>query len=322
MTKPIGPIPIKAQTPSILTSATDQTRGGFGASDPVPSDVDPPDGALPPFTAAWRSGVSWVQACQLSNVFPLCPDPENSGFGDPTPDAYGHVESAPFWVSTPLACEWSTMPNEVYDRTRELTIAHTPYGMGRALWMGAGFDDPFGQMTLRNTAVDVSPGGAATDLDDAVALLLATYEQETQGEGGQLIHMPGIMVTSALGGVPGGGFVMKPEGDIYRGPLGSIVSPGPGYPWGATVDGEDGAGPLIDSSPPAFAGNEADEVWVYISGPVEYALSDVLLLHPDDATGARTNTVDVWAVREAIYRFEPCKVWAAKALLPVTLEGS
>lgn len=317
----IGPIPIQAPTPSILTSAKEKTNDDFGVRVPLPGEIDIPEGALAPSAASWKTGVSWVQvACAESFTLPQCPTNDDFELEDMTPDAYGLVSSMPFWSYTPVECEWAVDASEVDEASRLLTEARAAYHLSRAIWLGEGIGasdltGEFPQPTLRNSA-QVAPGGdTARPLEDAFALLQAAYTAGTQGLGGQTFHVPDPLIVYALGGGDGGN-VAKPEGNYYRGPNGAVVSPGPGYPVGASSDGADGFGPLLDPDPGTYEGNDEDEVWIYITGPVEYAMSKIIPL-PISNTYTRQNRRLAWTMRQLIFRFDPCAVWAALVQSPV-----
>lgn len=319
MGQPVGPIEVKAPVPSILTSARDRTQDDFGVSAPVTEGLTSPgDGAVTPMKASWRNGLSWTQAsCVPSKAWPWCPAP---GQMKDEPDGLGGViDVSPFMVYTPLMCEWVTDEESINSQASALTDVHTAWAVARALWFGEGLPDVPEQPSLRRSAVDVSVGGAA-DLDDALAQLLGAYEVATGGNGGAVLHVPSIFFTGALGGVPGGSLVAKAEGNLYRGPLGSVLSPGPGYPWGVSVQGADGFGPIISEGPPVYAGSAVDEAWVYVTGPVEYAVGPIERLVPGG--NQRINTHEVYAERPAIVRFDPCTAFAALANMTVTVAGS
>lgn len=322
MSQPVGPIPVQRPVPSILTTARDRTSDGFGTQVPLPEGVAEalPEG-VNPGRQSWRSGIAWQQfVCQGSYPWPECP-PDDQPPREWS-DLSGPVSSRPFWVYTPLECEWAGAQSVLPDAARALQEAHTAFGLARALWMGEGLPDAVSQPTLRTAATDTAT--AADDLDVVVAQLLGRYEQATQGLGGAVLHIPSILMTGALGGLPGGGKVATLEGERYRGPLGSLVSPGPGYPWGASVQGPDGFGPQVGGTDeaPEFAGNAADEVWVYVTGPVEYAAGPVEVEVPATADALRQNTLMVMASRPLVFRFDPCPVFAALANNPYAGGGS
>jgi hypothetical protein len=314
--EPVGHIKPVAPVPSILTTARDRTADDFGVH--VPPGPAGPEGSGTPVRDSWRSGLAWSSRCQESFASWVCPEP---GFTrEPDADAGGAVMSAPFHLYTPLSCEWARDEDEVESYAADLNEAHLAWGMAKAVWMGEGIDSTeLTQPTLRRSAIDVS-GAAAVTLDEGFELLLAYYELGTGGSGGAIIHLPSVLATSALGGGNGGAILMRPEGNVYRGPLGALVSPGPGYPLGGSSDGEGGYGPLIDDDPTeVYAGNEDDEAWVYISGPLEYALGAAEVERPDADSHLRRNTVEAWARRAAVYRFDPCSVWAVLVESPVAI---
>ena len=317
----IGPIPIQAPTPSILTTARSRTENDFGVRAPQPGEVELPEGALPPNKAPWRTGVSWVQvACAESFTLQQCPTADDIELQDATPDAYGLVTSMPFWSYTPIACEWAVDSSEVDDASAALSEARAAYHLARAVWLGEGIGETdltgdFPQPTLRNSA-QIAPGGdVARPLEDAFALLQAAYTAGTQGLGGQMFHVPDPLIVYALGGGDGG-LVAKAEGNFYRGPNGAVVSNGPGYPVGASADGALGFGPVDDPSTPTYIGTDDDEVWIYITGPVEYAMSKVAKLPVSNVYMVQNRKL-AWTMRQMIFRFDPCAVWAALVQSPV-----
>lgn len=288
----ISPVP---PSPSLLSSARQ-----------LPGNLD------------WERGIEWATGCYDSFVKEFCP-------ASPTLDVAADgtfVHTHPFTIYTPIVCDVTTVEmGDVEARATEITDAHTAYHLARALWMGDGLppgdvDDEY--PTLRRSAVALNQADAV-DLDDGVAALLAEYEQCSGGQGGALIHLPSLMVPFALGGGSGGARVCWPEGTFYRGPLGSVVVPGPGYPFGSSPDGPDGYGPLTGTGPDAYEGNAADEVWVYITGPVEYALTEVRAMpeSEQDRLVNFTNRYEVWGMREAIVRFDPCCAFAVLVNNPV-----
>lgn len=287
-----------APAPSLLTSAR-----------PLPGDVD------------WtRGGATWSPVCQPTNVQPWCSGGATLG----GPNARARVSSVPFTIYTPLACDRMSGEVNLSDlepAARALTEVHTAKAIAEALWLGAGYAAADSAVpTLRNSAFNAA-NVAIADLDDAIASLLVHYEIATDGEGGALIHMPSALAVYALGGGAGGARICWPEGNIYRGPLGSVVVPGPGYPNGVSVTGATGYGPGAPGGP--YQGNANNESWVYVSGPVEYAVTPVRVVPEDDADRtvgpARSNLYELWGRREAIVRFDPCKVFAVKVTSPVVL---
>lgn len=294
-----------------------------------------PDLALDPLFAAadasWRTGIAWnpvnclksYNELRCVNYVPVTTNASEVGTSHRV-DATGIVASVhtdAFGFYTPMECDWTLNHARVIDAARVVTDVNTAYAFGRALWFGEGLPADDTQPTLRRVAQDISVGGAAANLDVVVAALLSEYEVASGGSGGAVLHIPSVLMTGALGGIPGGGRVADIVGNYYRGPLGSVVSPGPGYMHGATTAGPDGAGPLqsgsVATTNEVYKGNATNEVWVYVTGPVEYAQSPIFVNSVDDAlagTDWRKNQFEAWANRFGIIRFDPCAVFAAKAV--------
>lgn len=321
--QPVNRIDPVSPAVSLLTSARDRTLDDFGGSSPIPAGAESglPEGTLVPTSAAWRTGMAWDPvSCQPSYTETRC---DASIRHDPA-ELTGPVGTDAFRIYTPLSCDWTlrALGEVLAADARDLTEAHLAWGLARALWMGDGLPDHVTvngdttkrPVTLRRAATDVSIGGVAADLDDAVAALLSNYEQCTGGLGGAVLHIPSVLMVGALGGIPNGGRICWPEGNLYRAALGSVVSPGPGYPHGGHAQDAFAYGPQTGATTEIYKGNATDECWVYVSGPIEYAKSDVQVLPEDEnerRNWGRTNTYEVWAQREAIVRFDPCCVYAA-----------
>lgn len=293
--QPIGRIEPVAPAPSLVSSAS-----------PLPN-VD------------WRTGIEWSPVCQPSTNLDICPAGERI-----PPNGRAVVHSNPFTLYTPQSCD---MPVDGEDMTRivnALTEIHTTAQLELALWMGEGLPvSDLEQVTLRRSAIDVAQA-SPLDLDDGVAQLLVHYNEATGGNGGALIHIPAGLAPFALGGGGGGARLCWPEGNTYRGPLQSLVVPGPGYPNGFSPNGPDGHGPLLSApgvAPEEYAGNEVGTSWIYITGPVEYAVTPVEVIpeHERDRVIPFTNEYEVWGQREAIFRFDPCSTFATLVVNPAPM---
>lgn len=318
--QPVDRIAPRAPVPSILTSATDRSADGFGTAGVAPGAEAQPGGD-PVSSASWRTGISWTPvSCHPSHNWARCPEPDAEkaaavGLGGP-------VHTDRFTIYTPLACDWKTerLGEALAADATDLTVAHTAAGVAAALWLGDGLPDDPDQPTLRRNATDVSINGAAAPIDDVFAVLLTEWWECTGGNGRPVLHVPSELMAYIEGGGIGGAILARRQGDLFTGPLGSIVSPGPGYPNGVSSAGVDGFGPQTDPGPPAlYAGNTATEAWIYITGPVEYAVADPIVLPPDELERrnlGRPNTYEVWGERDAIVRFDPCCSLAALALNP------
>ena len=277
----------------------------------------------------WRTGITWnTLACQKSYPEVRCAtyDGVTTKRVDPSEEGTA-VHADPFLVYTPLACDWASRGTRLADDATALTDVHTAYAMGQALWLGVGMHADSSIPTLRRNAVDVT-GGSAVTVDVGAAILLSQYEQATFGSGGAVLHVPSVLMVGAEGGIPGGGRIATRVADYYRGPLGSLVSPGPGYPHGASTQGANGNGPLISGTADSgagtntevYAGNNLNEAWMFVSGPIEYALGPIVVLPTEDwqrrygpaGSGGRTNQYEVWAQRMAIMRYDPCAIFGVK----------
>jgi hypothetical protein len=319
--EPIGRIRPVAPAPSLLT-----------AMRPLPEGVN------------WSTGISWSTGCQPSYNWSRCPDldtlvlrmQEGGIHAEITvidgqrfkavPADRNVVHSMPFTIYTPYLCtDAGTMGERAIGDAEsfvtDLTEAHTAAQIAAALWMGDGYaDDDLLQPTLRRSAELAHDD--VLDLDDGIAALLLQYQLCTGGNGGAIIHMPGALLTGALGGGGGGARICWPEGQTYRGPHGCLVVAGPGYPEGSSLDGPGGHGPILDPDlPNTYMGNDADTSWVYVTGPVEFAVTDVKPFpeDPADRFVQRQNYHGLFGEREAIVRFDPCCVFAVEVTNPVPL---
>jgi hypothetical protein len=307
--EPAGRIRPVAPNPSILTSAR-----------PLPN-------------VRWDTGIAWSSACPQSTNVAECPPDiiDNDPVFDPGKHytdanvvrAYkalgdgGSVEHAvPFTFYTPIRCNMPVDEQSAEELVTDWTEVHTAAAVAKALWMGDGLPaGDLGVPTLRRVADIVHSG--VFDLDDGVQALLTHYTLATGGAGGATIHMPTGLVIGALGGTSGGARVCWPEGNLYRAAMGAVVSPGPGYPEGRSPAGPNGHGPLISAGPPeTYSGNENGTSWLYVSGPVEYAVEPIRLWPPDraDRTVFRQNIYGLYAERNAIVRFDPCSVFAVEVV--------
>lgn len=304
-------------------TATDVTGVPVGRIAPVPPSPSLLTSARAlPEGSDWQRGVAWNPVCDTpSHAMPFCP-------ADPTRELSADramARAVPFLIYTPMVCDLTTVDvSDVGEAAEELTDVHTAFQIASAAWMGGvyGAADTGDVVTFRNAGVDINPGDVY-DLDDGVAALLGEYETCTQGSGGALLHIPSTLSAAALGGASGGARVAWPEGNFYRGPNGSVVVPGPGYPLGTSADGPDGYGPLVSAG--VYQGNDEGQSWVYVTGPIEYAVTPVVVVPEEerDRIPFRTNRYEVWGQRQAIVRFDPCCVFAARVSNPVvTAVGS
>lgn len=333
---PIGHIEPVPPVPSLLTSArllgtngqsiaADRMEVGTGLV-VTPDDqgryLDGQDNERTVSRYTWATGVAWNQAnCVLSHPKRRClPD----GFTTVAPEGFGPaVQTDAFFQYVTMECEMLsdvTYP-QLLEVARSVADATAAWAVAQALWFGHPSlpDDPT-QPTLRRNAQDVS-GGVGLAFALAVARLLSEYAEATGGKGGAVLHVPDVLIPPLQST-----WLLRQQGDVYLGPLGCVISPGPGYPHGTFADGPLAPGPLKTETPDhgvtpsTYFGTPSSAEWIYCTGPLQYALGDIRML-PEDEIAQRgfltQNKTDVWAERQAIVRFDPCTVFAALANNPI-----
>lgn len=145
------------------------------------------------------------------------------------------------------------------------------------------------------THAEPLPGDAKPCLDAGIGML---FEARSQfGSGGGVLHIPDRAVIGAqqLG-------LLTRSGARYTSIFGSSVVVGPGI----SHLGPDG----VDPGPGA--------AWIYVTGPVDYALGPVEQLATGTSMGmaAQNKTKSALAERSALIRFDQCNVWAVCVTLP------
>jgi len=261
--------------------------------------------ALPP-GARWGSGIAWrpLVTCGAGDAGPayrreFCASGDMEGLDDDTPTS--RVAFYPYDVYLPYECDW-VLPDgpEGEPAFTQASLAAldaaSAWHVSRELMVGDTEDE---NPSLVSTASDISEATPVHPVR-AVGLLLdawsACTQQSGDGRNGPIIHAAPSVVTDLLAHG-----VVAQIGDVLHGPVGSLVSPGPGYPLAAVPDdGEDGD----------------EDAWVYISGPVEYALSAPEVAVGDVLNNPRLNKYLDWALRQAIHRFDPCCVFAIAVQAP------
>lgn len=264
-------------------------------------------GARPlPGSTDWRSGIKWRS--ELPNgdlavdVSALCEELDALN-----EMSFDQTTFYPVSLRSAWSCDWVKGPEheELLAGATRYLDALTPYLVSAGLWGPSGDTD---NPTLESTANDVSAASPVHPVL-AVGTLLEAWFSCNLGAGGiPVIHAPIQAITSLISHG-----TIRQQGDAYYGPLGSIVSPGPGYPGVST------SGPLVDGDP-ADAGDGAE--WIYISGPVEYALGPVEVLDPEESWfHQRMNRYELFPQRQAILRFDTSCVQACSAFIPSPANG-
>lgn len=304
--EPIEAIPAVAPAPSLTTAAR-----------PLPDGVN------------WRTGVSFRDnGARTHGAWPYAPGAahDDKVTHDPLDPDFGIASFVPVMLYVPLQCDETTARSEEellaelrgeIEATSAFSLARTMAGSVGAEWS----NDPacgieqnptlsqpypghaFGEAGT-STGNDVLTGSAGDHPVAVLGALLEAYTALTR-KGGATVHVEVRLLPHllSLGAV-------TQQGDVYRGPLGSVVVPhfelvGPAA--------DDAGAPTAPT-----AGNS----WMYATGPVQYAMDPARILPEGErwrrTLGAgRTNIWQVVAERLAIVRWNPSVVIAAEALEPV-----
>lgn len=253
------------------------------------------------FTAAARpfdQNVDWEafgtahtpENCGIPWVWQECTTTEDGE--KPLNPGHDAVEFRPFLVEyNAQSCggipgDW----DQLADRAKRGLAVRVSNAIDRALSSAAPDGQPNQNPNLPDLAVDITPGtGPAGIIATIEGLLQDAFECGLTGEA--WIHLPAWTIPLLLFNQ-----LIVQVGNTYKlGPHTVIVDQG--Y-----------ANEPPTGSPVAVAG----QFWVYITGPFEYATGPVTML--DDTTKGvtiRENRANVIAAQLAIYRFDPCCVFAA-----------
>lgn len=286
-TQPGTPVPF-----SILSVARDLVT--------LPGTPTSVDGL--PRVSVRRDHSRQVQPYILANCDP---DPIGAPFvSDPGYPFY------PFAWAIPVGCDF-THPN--FERLNQIAeedvVAATAHAVSTQLWTGA---SNLGQSTdspsLRTAAL-VLGGTSASPLTlvEGLASLAEWYNYFTRAGGGAILHIPNALLPSLMSQQ-----LVTVNGAQMIGPAGELVSRGPGY----TFD-----------EGPANTTTEANESWIYISGPIDLRLGTPLdPANPQGITGPlegtanpRRNENSVIRTRRAIFTFDTQTVLAIRVDAPTIL---
>lgn len=236
----------------------------------------------------WRSGISHLpNGCSPAAGWPNCevdPAPPNKC----APQFPGAANFAPWLFYVPDGCDLAPFYAEDWERrSSEALAAYTPWAMSLELDTGALSGNP----SLRSTAVDLTGAGAIDVVNGIGALIRARVEA---GFGGMAtLHVPAWLIPAFEDHYLLDNSTGAMSGAMVR------VSPGPGY-----------TGVSPDSTLNIVPG--PGEGWLYITGPVEYELGPIEVYPKRDQQQHLTNTVEVYAERAGILRFDPCGVFAVR----------
>lgn len=177
-------------------------------------------------------------------------------------------------------------------RARRGLALRASKGIAFALSSSAPDGQPNDSPNLPGLAVDVTPGGGASSLVNTISGLL--QEAEACGLNGEkYIHAPGWTLPHFLQST-----LLTQVGNVFKmGPHTVILDQG-----------------YSNEAPTGSPAAGVGQAWIYVTGPIEYATGAITAL--DDTTGGyetRLNRANIIAAQLAIYRFDPCCVFAALA---------
>lgn len=255
------------------------------------TSVDP----LPAERAAydeWRRGLTWRSSVDITAESQPhgCTDVMWSERNDDLElGAQG-----PFTIGTVHGCESLTLSEEaLYEREgREALEAKQAWLIAREVWTGAQ-----GGASLQSTGSSIGGSGSVSDV---VSALVANHQDATQG-GRSIVLMPYLGLDKMTERV-------TRVGNRLQMVDGTIVVPGPGFPnapgnWGPLTD---------DDDPESGAAADDGEVWIYVTGPMQVAMSEIKVAPTRWTTG---NLFQVHSQRQVIARWDPSHVFAGLATL-------
>ena len=255
------------------------------------TSVDP----LPQEAAAyeyWRLGLTWRSTIDITAESQPhgCTDVMWSDRNDEL--AIPAVK--PFTIGTVHGCEGVLQASERQYETEaeQALINKQAWLVAHEVWTGEQ-----GGLSLQSTATTLSGSGSVREV---IAYAIYNHQEATKG-GRSVVHIPYVALDEIAD-------VVTRVGNRLQLVDGTVIIPGPGYPGGA---GD--WGPLSDAEDPesgATAGG--GEVWVYVTGPMELALSATRVTPTHWHTG---NLFQVHAQREVIARWDPTYVYAGLATL-------
>lgn len=243
------------------------------------------DGPIP--FERWRSGVQWLPNAGAKVAgWSDCEDPDRPDEKcDPN---YQTVEDIrPWTIYVPDGC--LNLPSGDIDyngRVSRIIDAYCAAAVARELATGEHGSGT--NPSLESVATDLTTG--AVTVQEAISLLLQAREN-VGAYGMNTVHVPSWLI-------PGGdnSYLFSNVGTIVG--LGNVrLSPGPGYPGRDTT----GVPPLTG------------EGYIYMTGPVEYALGPVQLPMTKENQRVRTNQSQWIAERPAIVRFDTSDVFCINA---------
>lgn len=288
--------------PSVVSRASSlqeaDSPGGSGAS-PINLLTSISDGlASGAIPSNWMSGVCWDPVgCEPSCVIPHSCDPlnvDNEGPIEYPVDDDGLTDKPfndsvcatayPFDIAHGLRDDCKRDADALLARARAGLAANTGAKIANYL-----------SVSLTQTA-EVLPGDECVPLETALGLLFNA--RAATGAGGGVIHIPDI-----LAGVAQKCGLIQRGGARYTSVYGAPVIVGPG---------------LLNLDPTTGLPPTDPVAWLYVTGPVDYAVSPIeTLTNSVSWDAARQNDIrKVLVERRAIVRHDPCNAFAVCVALP------
>jgi hypothetical protein len=231
----------------------------------------------------WEAGVSFSSGCHSAHTWPRCDaEPAEKIVQHDTP-----VTFDPIVVYKALSCEWVLDTGELDTRARSIVDATTAQEVARAILGGETDHGPTGNPSLASAAMPAASGS----LTDTIGQLLAA---RADCPGRHVLWVP-VGVLPALMAHN----LVHTEGD-------ALVGPG-----GALVVADNSSTPIPTGDSPEAPADGAGEAWLYLSGPIEYEVGPINVAASEDER--RLNRYEPVAERLAVYRFDPCCIFAGLA---------
>ncbi len=251
----------------------------------------------------WKTGVgarslACIPAFTEAGCGPIDPEDPEAVREDPAEGSTYEFLPGRTWL--PHGCAGFVDDEPEWEKEARAALdAKLPYHAARELWTG----EETGNPSLQSVGQDIS-SVTPVKVKAAMGLVIANYEECTQGILG-FIHVPSTGLVSL---VDDG--IVKRVGNHYETAAGHRVVPGPGYPQSPGT-----WGPTTDDDPDGIAAPDG-AMWIYMSPPVELAGPHYKLAQPKGEREDRLNRFDVIDEAWFIYRFDPCCVFAALAIIP------
>ncbi len=262
------------------------------------SIIDP----ITPSDPHWQSGgIEWEDSlCGNTAVTFIDSCPPASGFDKPAERGLNFCKADPFVALGSFDCSTVGRPaNEAFEIARQRLLAWEQHQVENTLWTGLtanGTVTPsfaFGNPDCGILPVDINASGALNPVE-ALSLLEETLGDEVACGG--VIHIPYSVVAFLVSQH----LLTNNGSDEYFSPTGFRVVAGHGYP---------GTGP---ANTPANAG----EAWIFATGPLVAARSNVIMV-PDqvkESINRNINSITVRAERFYAIGFS-CTLLAVRATL-------